>query len=258
MEKLLSKVKGKTIAVVYIFENEEAKGASYYDIWKSEVITTWLKAIQELKCVPYIMDTRTFVYKAMNNSLPVIDYVINLNNGNINLSTLGLIPSVCSFLSIPCIPCDTTSIIVGENKLLSNLIAYARKLEVPKELDISDPTGIIRPNSLGSSRGVKRGYVPMKTQSFYQEFIQGIDITTPILYNPVTGKLEVLPTIMYYPANKDINWFLDENEKEHHGGYSKRIIHIDEVAKEKYIDLARSLSIKTYCRIDSRVKCDFF
>lgn len=257
MESLFSAVKGRTIAIVYIFENENAKGYSHYDIWKSDVITTWLNAVQELKCVPFILDARTFVYKAMNNSLPSIDYVINLNNGNIDLSTLGLIPSVCSFLSIPCIPCNTISIIVGENKLLSNLIAYSKKMNVPKELDKTDLTGITRPYNLGSSRGVKRGYI-QQTDSFYQEFVRGIDITTPILFNPIEKRLEVLPTIMYYPIKQNIDWFLNEEEKETHEGYEKRIIHIDNTAKDRFLHLAESISINTYCRIDSRVKCDSF
>ena len=49
-------------------------------------------AVEELHCMPLIMDIRTFVQKAMNNTLPYIDYVINLNNGTINISVLGVVP----------------------------------------------------------------------------------------------------------------------------------------------------------------------
>lgn len=119
----LNRIEGKTIALVYIFENEEAIGYEHYDIWKGDVISEWLIAIQELNCKPLILDARTFAEKAINKNLPKIDTVINLNNGNMNLSTLSFIPSICSFVGIPCIPCNATAIISGENKFFSNCIA---------------------------------------------------------------------------------------------------------------------------------------
>lgn len=257
INEFLSMIKGKTIAIVYVFENESATGYSHYDIWQSDVLTSWLNAIQELCCMPYIMDARTFVYKIMNNSLPSIDFVVNLNNGNIDLSTLSLIPSACSFSSIPCIPCNAVSIITGESKILSNLIAYAKNLNIPKELDNTVSCGIFRPENLGSSKGVKRGSYKVKQQrGVYQEFIPGFDMTTPIIYNPISQKLEVLPAVMYYPSDRDINWFLGEEEKEKHTGYQKVLVQIDEKAKSRYLELANTIQVNTYCRIDARVRCD--
>ena len=155
--KLLQDLYGKTIAIIYIFEGEDAAGYGHYEVWKSDVISSWMFAIEELHCLPLIMDIRTFVQKALNKSLPYIDYVVNLNNGSKIISTLGLVPSVCSFLNIPCIPCNTTTIVCGEHKKLSNIIAEGIGLNVPKTLPTSDNTGITRPIGLGSSLGVKRG-----------------------------------------------------------------------------------------------------
>ena len=107
-KETLCSIYGKTIAIVYIFEGDEAEGYKHYEIWKSDVISSWMFAVEELHCMPLIMDMRTFVQKAMNNTLPYIDYVINLNNGTLNISVLGVVPSICNFLNIPCIPCDTT------------------------------------------------------------------------------------------------------------------------------------------------------
>lgn len=257
ISQFITNLRGKTIGIVYIFENEQALGYSHYEAWKSDVISSWLNAVQELKCVPYIMDARTFVYKAMNDTLPVLDCVVNLNNGNIDLSTLGLVPSVCSFLAIPCIPCNTLSMMIGENKMISNLIAYAKAMNIPKELDISNPNGIMRPYTLGSSYGIERGCKgDLPDEFLYQEFISGFDMTTPILYNPLTRKLDILPAVMYYPENKNVEWFLGKDEKEKHSGYVKQIVHIDEEAKKKYLELVQAFSIKTYCRIDARVKCE--
>ena len=112
----LKSIFGKTIAIIYIFEGDKCDGYRHYEIWKSDVISSWMFAVEELKGLPLIMDLRTFVQKAMNKTLPYIDYVINLNNGTISLSTLGLLPSICSFLNIPCIPFATILIINGEHK----------------------------------------------------------------------------------------------------------------------------------------------
>ena len=226
------KVQGKTIAVVYIFEGEDAKGFEHYDIWKSEVISEWLCAIQQINCRPLIMDVRTFIQKSMNFSLPHIDYVLNLNAGNKELSTLGLVPSVCSFLDVPCIPCNTVSIIAGEHKEISNCLARTVKLNVPQNAEnLSD--GIFRPVNYGSSRGVIKG----------------------IIYNPLADELQVLPTIMYYSEDKDIEWFFNEEVKERRGGYKKKVLQIDECTRYQDIELAKKLGINCFCRIDARIKC---
>lgn len=249
---------GKTIAIIYIFEGEDALGYEHYETWKTDVISSWMFAVEELHCFPLIMDIRTFVQKAMNKSLPYIDFVINLNNGSKIISTLGLVPSVCSFLNIPCIPCNTTTIVCGEHKRLSNIIAENIGLNVAKTLTPSDNTGIFRPVGLGSSLGVKRGFDSSMQNSeyLYQEFIKGVDVTTPILFNPITSKLEVLPAILYMPKKFNADWFLGEDEKRLHLGYTKQVVQLSESAKEKYISLAREMGITTYCRIDARLHCE--
>lgn len=253
---MLDDLKGKTIAVVYIYEGDTANGYSHYEAWRSDVISSWLSAIDALECFPLILDLRTFVYKAMNNSLPPIDYVVNLNNGSNNLSILGIIPSICAFLEIPCIPCDTYSIIVGENKAASNLIAYAKKMNVPKELDMSNPEGIFRPLNLGSSKGIQLGIPEKLPEEFlYQEFIEGYDITIPLLYSPSSDNLVVLPGILYYPETKTEKWFLDDERKRTHGGYRKTPVTLDKTMDKQLIALAKSFSIKTFCRIDCRIRC---
>ena len=254
-ESLLQSITNKTIAIVYIFENEDSPGYEHYDIWKGDVISEWLNAIQQLKCTPYILDLKTFINQAMNKTLPDIDVVINLNNGTTVLSTLSLVPSVCSFLDIPCIPCNAEAIIAGENKYFANSIARTNELILPNNSTVSGET-IFRPFNYGSSHGVVRNATSISDQGINQEFIKGYDITTPILFNPVTSELEVLPTIMYYPENKDVNWFFNAQVKETRGGYKKAILKVDEETCSKFIKLAISLKINTYCRIDSRIKCN--
>lgn len=250
------KIQKKTIALVYIFENEKSVGYGHYDIWKSDVISEWILAIQEIDCKPLILDARTFAEKAFNKSLPQVDAVINLNNGNVNLSTLALIPSICSFMGIPCVPCNATSIISGENKFFSNCIAEYLNLNVPQKMSEGED-GIFRSLNFGSSRGTyKTNRISNQDNGFYQKFICGYDITTPLLYNPITEDLEVLPTVMYYPTNKNTEWFFNENVKEKRGGYNKTILAIDNELEKKYKEMAKSLQINTFCRIDARVKTE--
>ena len=56
-------------------------------------------------------------------------------------------------------------------------------------------------------------------------------------------------------GSKDINWFNGEDEKKIRSGYMFRTITLDETTKKKYLELAESLSIRTFCRIDARIKC---
>ena len=255
---VLASVMGKTIAVVYIFEGDRAPGFKHYEVWKGDLVGEWIQAVNELRCMPLIFDTRTFVQKAMDGSLPYIDFVVNLNNGTFNVSTLGLVPSVCAFLDIPCIPCNADSLLAGENKRISNLLAFAQSLNVPVELERHNPQGIFRPLSCGSSIGVVKGEIKgeKETAGIYQEFIPGFDMTTPLLYNPLTLQLEVMPPVAYIPANNDLNWFLGEQQKKMHNGYQKVITSIDQNSKQHYLKFAASLSINTFCRIDARVKCE--
>lgn len=250
---------GKTIAIIYIFEGENALGYSHYEAWKTDVLSSWMYAVEELHCLPLIMDVRTFVEKAMNKTLPYIDFVINLNNGTEILSTLGLVPSVCSFLNIPCIPSNTVTTVCGEQKNLSNIIAANAGLKVPKSLPNSDSTGIFRPIGLGSSLGVKKGFqrdYACNNEYTYQEFIKGFDITTPLLFNPITSDLEVLPGILYLPENLNTDWFLGENEKRLHAGYTKKAVQLCDDVKKIYQKFALTMGVFSYCRIDARIQCE--
>ncbi len=257
----IKKIYGKTIAIVYIFEAESAKGFKHYDVWKSDVISAWLMAIQELRCIPYIIDVATFIYKAMDRTLPKIDYVINLNAGNKNLSVAGLVPSVCAFLEIPCIPCDSVTTLLGEHKRFSNYIAKEVGILIPEEAPkdkVITNKFINRPINFGSSEGV---YVSSTNSNsneniLCQEFINGFDVTTPILFNPLKEQLDTLPSIMYMPNSNDFSWFLGAEAKSKHSGYVKQNINLDKNAKKLLVDVAKKFNIKTFCRIDCRIKCD--
>lgn len=254
-KELFQKAKGKTIAIVYIFEGDNSSGFEHFFIWKSNVLAKWMNAVEELHCLPLIIDVRTFVDKAMNKTLPYIDYVLNMNSGTYNLSSMALVPSTCSSIGVPCIPCSAVSIVTGESKSLSNLIARSIGINVPETLDRDNENGIFRPINMGNSVGVKRGASQEYKDGLYQEFIPGYDITTPIVYNAITQTMELLPTVLFLPKSNDTNWFLGEKEKTAHEGFEMRIVYLEDELRGKYLELISALSLQTFCRIDARVKC---
>lgn len=252
----LNIIKGKTIAIVYIFENEDAPGFEHYHIWKSDVITGWLTAVQELECVPYILDVRTFVSKAINNTLPKIDFVLNLNCGSVELSSMSLVPSMCSFLSLPCIPCNAASIVTGENKVISNLLATAMNLNVPKNLNRSESNGLYKPLNLGSSIGLVNGPIVHNEVGVYQEFISGYELTIPMVYNPYKKDLDLLPPILYIPKSCDPNWVYGLKEKESTNEFELAPIHnVDRSVEQRVVEFAKVFPIQTFARLDARIKC---
>lgn len=249
----LKKICGKTIAVIYIFEGDEARGYKHYHVWRSSELNGWLSAIYEIGCIPYITDLRNFVERTMNKTLPKIDYVLNLNCGAINLSTLGVIPSVSSYAGLPVIPCNTVSIMAGENKYISNMIALSVGLQVPKEVNEEFKDVINRPISYGSSIDVKRNY---DTNGLNQEFIYGLDITIPFVYHPLRKEILPFPSIIYKPNSNSSNWYFGESEKSTQQGYRRQFTNlIDESLISLYKKMMYIMSIKTYCRIDARIKC---
>lgn len=256
--KKLKSLKGKTIAIVYIFEKEKAEGFDHFYIWKDEILLGWLKAIYEIKCVPYILDVRTFMQKASNHTLPHIDFVLNLNNGCLQLSTMSLIPSICSFLNIPCIPCNSLSILSCEHKQISNCIINESKIQVPNKLNDKNNYGIYRPINLGNSQGIKLGKLNHKNNNgIYQEFIPGYDITIPIMYNFVTNTMEILPSLLYLPDSLDPNWIYDEKAKMNDIGFKTFLI--SKMEKDLVNELKKVLKvfdITTFARIDARIKCN--
>lgn len=255
-KSIFDPLKGATVALVYIFEKEDAPGFGHYDIWKSDVIAEWMLAVQELQCVPYILDVRSFISKAMDHSLPELDYVVNLNAGAQEVSALGLVPIIAAFLGVPCIPCDTLANLAAEHKKMANLIAKAIGLNMAAELDHAVAGGVYRPLNFGSSKGMARQWPDtLGADGVYQEFIPGYDITTPILYNPITDKIDLLPTVMYCPPDLDPNWMFDAQVKANRSGYTKKTLYVDEKTREKYLQMAESTGIYSFCRIDARIKC---
>lgn len=254
-EKNKNLICGKTIAIVYIFEGEDACGYRHYHIWKSDIIGLWMLAIQELGCKPYILDVRTFMEKAATNTLPFIDYVLNLNCGTTNLSTLGLVPTICAFLNVPCIPCDAPTMMVCEDKKISNMVASFNKWKVPPYLNSIEDNGIFRPINLGSSVGVSRQY---NEKGIYQKFIRGFDITTPVVYNPKSKQMELFPTIIYLSKDKNVDWYFGEKQKKDKKGYTREIVLMQDKISRAYLNLVQSFSIDTFCRIDARIECEDF
>ena len=259
--KCLNMQKGKTIGIVYIFRGENALGYKHYECWEGDVISSWIHAVEEIGGLPLIMDARTFCEKAMNGTLPHLDYVINLNNGTYDISVLGLVTSVCAFLKLPCIQGNTLTTVTGDNKQISNMLAEIIGIKIPNNMSKAEAGGIVRPIGLGSSIGVRRIKSFEETTEkpdnscLYQEFIEGFDFTTPLLYDPISSSLSCLPAVMYIPDSTSPDWFLGEIQKREHSGYKKTSVRIQKNLSDLYVCMAHVINVSTYCRIDARFRC---
>lgn len=257
--KKLSWISGKTVAIVYTYEGDSISGAEKYDFWEGDVISDWVHGAYELRTMPFIIDARTFVEKSMNHTLPPIDFVVDLNDGYYELSSLALIPSVCAYNRIPCIPCDASLLLMGEDKYISNILAQNFGFNLPNSFSKPREDSISKPFCYGSSCGIVKGLVDnetLKKQTLIQEFIQGFDVTVPVLYCPTDDDMTVLPAVAYRPNNYDPQWFLGEQEKKQHAGYQKQIVSIDNKTKENIKSFVKQIGVTTYCRIDFRCMCD--
>lgn len=246
---------GKDGQKKYSIRKESAPGYSIYESWKSDVISSWMVAVDELGAIPLVLDARTFISKVVNTTMPQIDYVINLCNGLKDIPVLGAVPAVCAFDALPCIPNNAKTIMIGEDKRISNHLATLSGINIPRETSIESDNGIIRPISFGSSIGVMKTPVPRPTYDYIcQEFIEGYDVTVPIMYNPLYEDFEVLPGVLYLPCHADPEWFLGEEEKQLHTAYEKVGIEIPVSIQKNLLSLAKLFQVDTYCRVDTRIR----
>ncbi len=252
--KYLDQLKGNVIALIYSFENEQALGFTHYEFWKSEVISAWLNAAEEIGCKPYILDVRTFMQKASLGTLPHIDFCVNLNAGNNNVDNLCLVPAICSFLGVPCVPCSAKTCAIGEDKIFANQIAINGSLHIPRTVPANEEGGIIKNRSYGSSKGIRLSstQTTCSADEFCQEFISGTDMTIPVLFNPLSRKLEVLPPVGYRHSYGE-KWFLNEEAKISHS-HEKILCSLSEDAERSVLSLVDRFDVKTFCRVDTRIK----
>jgi hypothetical protein len=252
----LENLKGKSIALIYSFRNEDSDNFRHYDYWKADVITEWLAAIEHIGCIPYICDVRTFSTKALEKTLPTIHYAINLNAGNYTLENLSLVHSICGASNITCIPNQVCQLVTGEHKHYTNLIALALGLNVPKYIPEGE-TSISRPINLGSSSGVGLSEKHSKGK-ITQEFIQGYDITTPCIFDPHDEKFKILPSIYYVSDSKSPKWFHSNITKNIAKGYKKKFISLGNDAEDDFMRLIENFGVRDYCRIDCRIQCSSY
>ena len=143
-----------------------------------------------------------------------------------------------------------------ENKKISNYVAIGNSIQTPKFLDLDNNYGIYRPTNLGNSIGIeKKHFTEFNKAGIYQEFIPGYDITIPVAYNYLTQELDILPPTLYFPQTHNPNWIFDEKTKEKDEGLTRlQFTEIEKETKCELLKLFRTFGIKTYGRIDVRLK----
>ena len=70
--------------------------------------------------------------------------------------------------------------------------------------------------------------------------------------------MQLFPTIIYLPQDKDMDWYFGELQKKEKKGYTREIMLMQDKISRMYLDLVQSLSINTFCRVDARIECEDF
>ncbi len=263
----LNSLKDMSVGLVYSFAPKKTLKAIWYDKWQTDVISSYGRAIECLGASPFYIDVDTFCRLAFSDSLPILNCIFNLNAGITPISNWALVPSVACWKRIPIIPCDADTIILGERKDLSFLLAKNSGFQIPRTYDSQSSVGqgniIVKPRDLGGSVGIKiinlREQIDLEEHGkyIYQEFIPGFDLTVPVLFNPITDKLFAFPGILYLPeCEEPWNWIHSEQSKIDFKGYKKVTVELPDTFKYSILKLAVDFGIDSYCRFDFRVKSE--
>ncbi|OSM00290.1 hypothetical protein MAIT1_00775 [Magnetofaba australis IT-1] len=173
--------------------------------------------------VKYI-DIETFI-GSPSVALKNIDYSVNLICGNKNISLWALVPSISYWYNVIPMPNRTEAMIAGERKDTANLIATKVGFSCPEwatdigDLDQSIRTIVKKPRDYGSSSGLEIGEIrdfkdhkKNDIEYIYQEFVEGIDVTIPILYSDIHKTYLCGHGVAFIP-DADAAWVLDSGAK---------------------------------------------
>jgi hypothetical protein len=258
------------VGIVYSFEPSKNITKIWYDKWRTDVISSYGYALENLGATPYYIDVDSFCRQASSSTLPLLDCIFNLNAGITPISNWAFVPSVARWHNIPTCPCESDTIIIGESKDISYLIAKEERFNIPNCYSLQEirhlplSTEIIKkPLYLGGSVGIElikpsarlSSNMNDKDDVIYEEFISGYDLTVPVVFNPMTNDLSTCPAILYLPSCRESHlWFHNEKTKRTFKGYKKKTIILPNKVNMKIQRLAQRFNIQTFCRLDFRLK----
>lgn len=237
-------------------------------------VTKLENALEEMGQVCYLFDAATDLNELINKK-GVIDIVINYVPWTRTNKKI-LHPTLLNLLNIPFVGNSAESLVICADKVLTKLLAHENGIEVPRYMVLSGHTKfndivnrfglpfVIKANRSSGSLGVKliRNEVDffkefdVLTESwgddiFAEEFIEGVDITVPVITSKRIPK--ALGTLTYYDENNKIISFFTHDRKYH-----------ERLRCENYYDpcispqaMGHAEKIHQLCRCTSLSRVDF-
>lgn len=263
---------GTHICIIYQYIPSEITKENWYHTWGLNVMAYISQGFENLGLNLKFLDLFTFLQNSKSH-LEGMNYSLNLICGNKKVSYWGIVPSISELYNVSPLPNKADVIIAGERKDLANSLASKVGLKCPEwfnsihEILDTSKFYIGKPRDYGSSVGIVHGSIDklkntdqiINSPYIYQEFIEGVDVTVPLLYNPWDNSYFFGEAMAYIPKNNDQNWIFDSNKKGVHrvGGQpnsaKKIFFQIPDELKLKIIEMLNLIGGSSVARVDFRV-----
>lgn len=274
---LLDHISGRHVCLVHQYIPGDNSHQVWYHQWGLNVLYFLGSGFEQLGAKVKVVDVDSLL-KHPESILNGVDYSVNLVCGNMNISNWALVPSISTWFGVTPLPNSAESTLAGERKDTANLIAKHSGLKVPDWsyyprdlLGISDKI-IRKPRDFGSSHGlelidkrrleadVASGKGGLST--IYQEFIPGIDVTLPVIFNPFDHGYTFGHAVAFMPKSSNSNWMLDATAKsinrvgEKIDQVQKVYYDVPEEVKKAIVKMLRTMGGTSVARVDFRVCLD--
>ena len=266
LDSHLATLKRQVWAVVYAYDPPAKPRSLWYDRWRYDVINDYVEAVSFLGAEPLIIDIDSFIRSERLRS-EEISLVINLNSGATPISNGGLVPSVAEWNKVPCFPNAGDVIVCGERKDICKQF-FSSWFHTPSDINLNDARSklvpfIVKPKTMGNSQNVTRNLqlpLSIKEQrrwlrdTLIEEFIEGYEVTVPVILDAIADDYVVCPPIIYVPeVINPTDWFLSYEEKmDRKVVIDRRVGRLDPSATKALLDASRSYNSGGLARFDFR------
>jgi hypothetical protein len=181
-----------------------------------------------------------------------------------------MMPAVSAWCGIPPLPVEADVLIVGERKDTAALLAASCGFASPPTYRFDDlhdlPSTlelVVKPRDLGGSVGLAKSSAHKLLQAgraddqtmIIQEFVAGLDLTVPIVFQPSTGRHRAVAGILYIPETEEpLGWMHTEETKISNRGYRKLVVPLPGWLEEKAGVYATAAELGAYSRLDLRIR----
>lgn len=272
LQQVLDAIKQEVWAIVYAYNPPRAPRALWYDRWRYDVINDHVEAVSFLGAEPLIIDIDSFIVSDRLRS-GEIDRVINLNSGATPIQNTGVVPSIAAWYQAGHFPNTADAVMAGERKDLCKSF-FSRWFNIPRSIDFEDAEAgrvpfIVKPKTMGNSQFVtqtlpselvtRQERARWLRDMMIEEFIEGYELTVPVVFDAVSDDYLVFQPITYLPEVPDPpSWFMSHEEKMNRfSGIERRIGLLGEDAIDAIRKSSHAYGFGDIARFDFRLRTKF-